>query len=75
MAKQNYAAISKWQKENVDRIQILPRKDEHIPDRIQLAIDAGFAPSRQAYILAAIRAALERDGIPEIKKNEEDPDA
>ena len=51
MTKQNYAAINKWKSEKADRIQILPRKEEHIPERIQMAIDAGHAKSRQAYIL------------------------
>lgn len=73
MAKQNYAAINKWKSENADRIQILPRKDEHIPERIQMAIDAGHAKSRQAYILKAINDALERDGIPRIVDEEAAP--
>ena len=73
MPKQNYGAINRWKNENTDRIQILPRKTEHIPERIQLAIDCGKAASRQAYIINAIREALKRDGIPEIK--EDSPDA
>lgn len=66
MPKQNYGAINKWKSENTDRIQILPRKSEHFPERIQLAVEAGKANSRQAYILNAVKQALERDGIPEI---------
>ena len=64
MAKQNYEAINKWKSENTERIQILPRKSEHISERIQLAIEQGKAKSRQAYILDAIKKALEADGIP-----------
>lgn len=73
MTKQNYAAINKWKSEKADRIQILPRKEEHIPERIQMAIDAGHAKSRQAYILNAINEALKRDGIPRIENEEEAP--
>ena len=65
-SKQNTKAIEAWQKENVDRILIKPRKKEHFPERIQLAIEKGAARSRQAYILNAIRKALEEDGIPEL---------
>ena len=72
MAKQNYSAINKWKSENTDRIQILPRKSEHIPERIQLAVDAGKAASRQAYILNSIREALDRDGIPNISPDATD---
>jgi len=71
MPKQNYENINKWKAEKTDRIQILPRKEEHIPERIQMAIDAGKSASRQAYIIKAIERALENDGIPSIK---EDPD-
>ena len=70
MAKQNYEAISKWKSENTERIQILPRKNEHISERIQLAIEQGKAKSRQAYILDAIKKALEADGIPTIEDSD-----
>ncbi len=70
MAKQNYEAISKWKSENTERIQILPRKSEHISERIQLAIEQGKAKSRQAYILDAIKKALEADGIPTIEDSD-----
>ena len=66
-SKQNLKAIDAWQTENVERIVIKPNKKEHISDRIQIAIDRGITKSRQAYILDAVRKALEEDGIPMIK--------
>lgn len=66
-SKQNLKAIDAWQAENVERIVIKPNKKEHISDRIQLAIDRGITKSRQAYILDAIRKALEADDIPTIE--------
>ena len=62
--KQDYAKIKAWQTANTDRIEIKPRKELNIPARIQAAIDAGCADSRQEYIIDAISAALDRDGIP-----------
>ena len=55
--------VEKWQAENVERIVIKPNKKEHISERIQIAVDKGLAKSRQAYILAAVKRALEEDGI------------
>lgn len=75
MAKQDAKKINEWKAANITRLNIEVRKDSMILERIQLAVDSGKAKSRQAYIIAAIRAALEHDGIPEIKQNEEDPDA
>ena len=66
--KQNTKAIDEWQNEHIERILIKPRKEEHISERIQLAIEKGIARSRQAYILEAIRKALEADGIPKIEE-------
>ena len=66
-SKQNLKAIDAWQAENVERIVIKPNKKEHISDRIQIAIDRGIAKSRQAYILDAVRKALEADDIPMIE--------
>lgn len=63
MAKQNYALQNAWKKENTDRIQITPRKDLRLPERIAAAVDAGRAGSRQEYIIGAICERLERDGI------------
>lgn len=64
--KQNSKAVTAWMKENTDQIRVRARKHEHLIERVQMAVDGGFGKSRQAYILDAIRAALERDGIPEI---------
>lgn len=66
-SKQNLKAIDAWQAENVERIVIKPNKKEHISDRIQIAIDRGITKSRQAYILDAVRKALEEDDIPMIE--------
>ena len=66
-SKQNLKAIDAWQAENVERIVIKPNKKEHISERIQIAIDRGITKSRQAYILDAIRKALEADDIPMIE--------
>ena len=65
MAKQNYALQNAWKRENTDRIQITPRKQLHLPERIAAAVEAGRAGSRQEYIIGAICERLERDGIPE----------
>ena len=69
MPKQNYAAISKWKSEKTDRIQILPRKEEQLPARIQQAVDAGLSKSRQSYIIEAVKARLDADGIPAADEN------
>lgn len=66
-SKQNTQAIDAWNRENTDLIRIRARKDEHLNDRIQIAIDRGITKSRQAYILDAIRKALEADDIPMIE--------
>ena len=63
-SRQNVKAIDAWQTENVERIVIKPNKKERLSERIQIAIDRGVAKSRQAYILEAVRKALEADGIP-----------
>ena len=64
-SKQNTKAIAKWQEDNTDLIRIRTRKAERIPERIQQAVDAGLARSRQAYIIDAVKERLDRDGIPE----------
>ena len=61
--KQDIKAIDAWQSENVERIVIKPRKSDQITERIQIAIDRGIAKSRQAYILDAVKKALDADGI------------
>lgn len=63
MVSKKAAYDMQYQTEHCDRIEIRPQKAEQLPARIQKAIDRGIAPSRQAYIIQAIRAALDRDGI------------
>lgn len=63
MAKQDYTKINNWKKENTDRIQILPHKDDRLPERIENAINAGKSASRQAYIIEAVKERLEREGF------------
>lgn len=62
--KQNIKAIDDWQSANVERILIKPNKRDCLSERIQQAIDAGKAKSRQSYIISAVKDALDRDGIP-----------
>ena len=69
-SNQNIKAIDAWQAENVEKILIKPRKSEHISERIQIAIEQGKAKSRQAYIIEAVKKALEADGIPEISDSD-----
>ena len=64
MAKQNLEKIREWQAENVDRIEIKPRKTRAWPDRIAQAGKMGLADSRQEYIIQAVEDRLRRDGIP-----------
>lgn len=70
MAKQDAKKINAWKAANITRLNIEVRKDSGILERIQAAVDAGVAKSRQAYIVEAIRAALDRDGIPEVEQEE-----
>ena len=69
--KQNTKAIDAWQAEHVEKIVIKPRREKHLSERIQMAIDRGCGKSRQAYIIDAVCKALEADGIPEIRDTEE----
>lgn len=64
--KQDYSKINEWQRANNDRIQVLVNKGKHLPERIQMAVNAGKADSRQKYIIGAIEARLDADGIPEV---------
>ena len=68
--KQNIQAIDAWNRENTDLIRIRARKEEHINERIEIAISQGKAKSRQAYIIEAVKKALEADGIPEISESD-----
>ncbi len=62
-SKQNIEKIGEWKAKNVDRIVFEPRKEKQFPARLAAAIEAGKAASRQEYIIAAVEAALERDGF------------
>lgn len=75
MAKQNIEAIAKWQKENTDFIRFRARKELHLPERAELAVQAGIANSKQDFYIKAILEKLERDGIPMIEDNETREDA
>ena len=70
-SNQNIKAIDAWQAENIEKILIKPRRSEHISERIQLAIEQGKAKSRQAYIIEAVKKALEADGIPTLEEDGE----
>ena len=70
--KQDTKAIDAWQSENVERIVIKPRKADHISERVQIAIERGISKSRQAYILDAVKKALDADGIPSLGDGAED---
>ena len=69
--KQNIQAIDAWNRENTDLIRLRVRKEERINERIQIAIEQGKAKSRQAYILDAVKKALEADGIPTLEDSKE----
>ena len=68
MAKQNIQKINEWKAAKVTRINLEFRNDSGLIERIQEAVTMGKAKSRQAYIIEAVRAALERDGIPEVEQ-------
>jgi len=70
-SKQNTKAIDRWNRENTDLIRIRVRKEERLVERLQMAVEKGCGKSRQGYILEAVRKALEADGIPEIRDEEE----
>ncbi|MBQ4090538.1 MAG: hypothetical protein IJC56_11785 [Clostridia bacterium] len=69
--KQNIKAIDAWQAEHVEKILIKPRKEEHISDRIKIAIERGYAKSKQGFIIDAVRKALDELGIPNIEEGQE----
>ena len=69
--KQNTKAIDAWNRANTDLIRIRARKTERKNERIQMAIDKGCGKRRQAYILNAVRKALEADGIPMLGEMED----
>ena len=63
MANHSGKYITDWQREHTDVLTFRVRKEEQLPQRLQQAVDAGKARSRQAYMLDAIRARLDADGI------------
>ena len=63
MAKANIEKINQWKAANITRINLEIRNDTGMMEAIQSAVSAGCARSRQAYILNAVREALERDGF------------
>ena len=67
VSKAQIDKIAKYQKTNNEQILIKPRKEDRISERIQVLIDAKKTTSKQAYILDAIRKALEADDIPMIE--------
>lgn len=67
-SKQNTKAIHAWTLEHTDMIRFRARKEERLPERLQMVVDQGIAKSKQAYILEVLRKALELDGIPELKE-------
>lgn len=54
---------AKWSAENLEHIQIRPSKRLMLSAKIDAAVSQGKAASRTAYIVSAILAALDRDGI------------
>lgn len=63
MSNDKVKYVDNWKSKNVDRIVIQSRKALSLPDKLDTAVKMGKAPSKQAYIIAAVLAALERDGI------------
>lgn len=61
--KEVYDYIKKWNSENTDRLEIKPRKELDIPNRIEMAIACNVAKSKSDYIIGAILQRLERDGF------------
>ena len=64
VSKDQIEKIAQYQKANNEQILIKPRREDRISERIQILIDAKKTPSKQAYIIQAIKNQLERDGIP-----------
>ena len=61
--KQDIAKIERWKQDNTELIKIRPRKELNLIARMERAIDAGAARSRQEYVTEAIIERLERDGF------------
>lgn len=52
-----------YAKNNLDRIIIQAQKTINLPGRLKMAVEAGKAPSRQAYIINALISHLKKDGL------------
>lgn len=50
-----------YRKANLEVFHVKAQKAERLTERIQAQVDKGKAASKQAYIVAAIRKALEAD--------------
>ena len=61
--KHKQAYNDEYHKLKNDRIAIMPRKEERFPELLDKAIALGKAPSRQAYIIAAVKKALKEDEV------------
>jgi hypothetical protein len=71
LSKQNTKKITEWKAANITRINLEVKKDSGVIERLQSAVDAGLAKSRQAYILEAVKARLDADGIPAVEEPSE----
>lgn len=54
--------IAKWRRDNVTQVQVKIRKDSGIVSALETACKV-TGKSRNAYIIDAIRNALQRDGV------------
>lgn len=61
--KKSTATKNRWNTAHYDQIKLTAKKGERIPELLSVAIDRGIAPSRQAYIIDAIKQRLDADGI------------
>ena len=64
VTKKQIEKISEYQKANNEQILIKPRKEDRISERIQELIKQGKTPSKQAYIIQAVKNQLDADGVP-----------
>lgn len=64
VSKKQIDKIAKYQKANNEQILIKPRREDRISERIQVLVERGETPSKQAYIIRAVKNQLEADGVP-----------
>jgi len=64
VTKKQIDKISEYQKANNEQILIKPRKEDRVSERIQVLIRQGRTPSKQAYIIQAVKNQLDADGVP-----------